>query len=388
MRFWLTLLAVVGIGIWCLRSCAGKLLGGKSGEKPGVVAAAAPVSGVSSVPAPVVGGAPVGKPVESLCVYRFRNRQVPAGAVFAAAITTAGGGPDVSPAAISVDPASNAVIIKAAGLDAASIYNVCVALDVESSECYCDSWMVFVEGSNVENFEMEIGYNPASGVALSASSEGFGVAMPAGAFELKFSMLKSNGLLEVLDRPQIRLCSGEVAEVLTGQDVPVPTVTFQNGISTTGIEFKRVGLSFSVEPLFLPQNRVRLSCKAENGLLGAMVKVGAAEVPTISRQSVKGTATLGFDEAILLGGLETVRKEKRFGLLGEKEQVRTGRLYVGLVLRSGVPRAWPVPAGNVDPRAGSDRSLLPPKGWGLEAIDREIEALEQNLGTWSKGKRN
>jgi len=161
--------------------------------------------------------------------------------------------------------------------------------------------------------------------------------------------------------------------------VAVPVTTFSDAVSRSSVEFRRVGLTFKVRPLFLEAGRVRLDVEAENGVLGSPQKVGDYEVPSISTQRIKSTATMGFDDGLIIGGLETVRRSQRFGLLGKSEKVEAGKLYLLLVLRSGQPKAVPVDPSSMwedwdapatlpalDDLPGS---LLPPVGWEKQESD-------------------
>jgi hypothetical protein len=275
----------------------------------------------------------------------------------------------------SVDTVANAVVVRGPAAVVGDYVRAFESLDVEALEAFADAWMLFVRGDRVRDFEaaLEWGLSSQSGSA-SISADGFGVSVPLGALRGRLEWLASNGIVEVVDRPQLRLSSGHKAEVSTGEEVPFPTTTLGvGGVAQTSIAFKRVGLTFAVRSLFLDAHRVRLEVEAENGLLGATRKIGDVEVPSISRQSVTAAATLGFDEAMVIGGLESVRRERRFGLLGSKEVEQTGRLYVAIMLRSGYPKARPVigpgPGLGIDvPGAGGSpgrfgESLLPPRGW-------------------------
>ena len=381
MRFWLTIAALVVIAFLCVRSCGSKLLGGgkdKQESKPVVSVSGLTPEKQSDPTAPAADEDP---PMSSF-FYRFENRAVPEAATLAPLFNS--GKSNVSGSVVA-DKAANTLLGRCAESEIPGVLAALKSLDVLGDECYCDAWMFFVSGDKLQEFEASLTYR--EGIEplglLSASNSGFGVVVPAGALALKFDFLKSSGLLEVLDRPQLRLSSGETAEVSTGEDVPFPVITLQTtGQSTTGIEWKRVGLTFKVTPLFLPGNRVRLAVNAENGLVGALQKIGDAEVPSITRQNVSASATLGFDDAIILGGLESIRKERRFGLLGESEKRRVGRLYVALVLRSGFPRAI-VPKvgkpGEFELPGPFDDSLLPPKGWTLDGLNQEIDRVERDI---------
>jgi len=271
-----------------------------------------------------------------------------------------------------VDELANAVLLRGPVESVATLKGAIEQLDVEALEAFCDAWILFVRGERVRDFEAALEYG-GGGFGGALSSDGFGVSVPLGVLRGRLDILASNGVLEVVDRPQLRLSSGYKAEVSTGDEIPFPSTVVSNGIAQTSITFKRVGLSFGVKPLFLDGHRVRLEVDAENGLVGATQKIGEIEVPSISKQSVSAAATLGFDEAMVIGGLESVRREKRFGLLGQSERQYAGRLYVAIMLRSGYPKARPVigPApglgievpGVVGSPGRFGESLLPPRGW-------------------------
>jgi hypothetical protein len=408
VRFYLVLGAILAIGVFCFRSCSEKLTGGKE-KKPAVEkvekvpqpaeqGTMAKLLPASLTEAPEVAGPPrpAGFPGPSALPYSralgfvtesyvFRNRVVPSASAFASSR-----GNSSSALSVTVDAPANAIVISGP-LDAVRSLKVAAReLDLESGEAYCDAWMLFVRGDKVKSFEASLEYSGGGFFGEAGgkfSSDGFGVALPLGTLRANLEIMRSNGILEVVDRPQLRLSSGHKAEVSTGEEVPFPTTVIRDGIATTSIEFKRVGLLFAVEPLFLGGGRVRMDVSAENGLLGATRRIGDVEVPSITRQSVRAAATLGYDDAMIIGGLETVRRERRFGLFGEKNTESAGRLYVAIMLRSGYPKASPVigpaedfdllpPLENGSPGEYGDRlfpdgiptvgGVLPPLGWEQE----------------------
>jgi len=430
MRFYFTIFLILLVGFFGFRSCADRLLGGKVPSKapdpaksefvgppaPAAVSPSAtiPQSNLSGFPSPLPVSAPAPQlppnvspfdasvlgvttpppPATSYGVYRFKNRSLPAQSVFSGLLGVGSGvgGGGGSGASITVDEPSNAVMIRAGGDVIDSIVETIARLDVASDEAFCDAWMLFVRGDKVRDFEASISFVDGGfsmDAAASFSSDGFGVALPAGNLKANLQVMASKGLVEVVDRPQLRLSSGHRSEVSTGDEVPFPVTTFRDGIASTSIEFKRVGLTFAVDPLFLGGGRVRMDVKAENGLLGAIQRIAGVDIPSISRQSVTSAATLGFDDAIVIGGLESARRERRFGLFGESEKVQVGRLYVCIMLRSGYPQAVPVigpGAGlgiNVPGALGDPgefgTGLLPPKDWTAEQLDAEIDRMESRM---------
>jgi len=410
MKFFLVLLCIVGLSVFAARSCSHsfteKMHPPGAAPSAGVVPASSS-SGSGGVLPPLLarpaafgsessyGSAAREAPPAVSALYVFKNRPVPPANEFApllASGTRAGDTPS-----IVVDEAANAVLIRGPWQTVESLKGAITGLDIESPEAFVDAWMLFVTGDRVRDFEASVNWGSGStGGSATIGADGFGVVIPAGLLSAHINLMASNGVLEVVDRPQLRLSSGHRSEVSTGDDVPFPSTTFENGISRTSIEFKSVGLHFGVTPLFLGANRVRLDVDAENGLLGATQKIGDVEVPSISRQTLHSAATLGFDDAMVLGGLESVRKERRFGLLGKSEKTQVGRLYVCVMLRSGIPKAKPVigpsldfplrPPGELGDPSPFDQSLLPPKGWkGSSLWPDGIEPKGNPLPTFKPG---
>ncbi|MEK7950402.1 type II secretion system protein GspD [Luteolibacter soli] len=366
----LVILVVIGIAvtIFGLKRCTGSnapklpFLGGKAKQEEHAKA------DQDAVPAKVT------PPVFNTSqVITFHNRVVPS-----AEVIGRGGEGQQAPVTWTVDTASNSILVRGEAKGVADMVAALRQLDIGGDECFVDGTMMFVRGDRVKDFEATIAYREGASLVPSAtlSPGGFGVVLPWDAFNVSLSWLSENGYLQIIDKPQVRLASGEMSEVSTGSEVAVPTTTFTDAVSRTSIEFRRVGLTFKVRPLFLDAGRVRLDVEAENGVLGSPQKVGDYEVPTITSQRVKSVATMTFDDGLMIGGLETVRRSQRFGLLGKSETVEAGRLYLLLVLRSGQPKAVPVdPAGfwsdwdspatlpAVDDLPGS---VLPPMNWRNE----------------------
>jgi len=389
MRILLIFAVLVGLGYLAVDRYGSRLglhgsgnalgsLTGKKAEAPApppqpAPPAVAPVVAPPSVPvsSPLSNQPEIVPLVSAVCV--FKHRPVPKRDQLQALLSSGGGRSAEVTTALIVDEAANAVLMRGPAESVSTLKGAIEQLDVEALEAFCDAWILFVRGDRVRDFEAAFEYGSGTSFGASLSSDGFGVSVPLGLLRGRLDVLASNGVLEVVDRPQLRLSSGSKAEVSTGDEIPFPSTVVSNGIAQTSITFKRVGLSFGVKPLFLDGHRVRLDVDAENGLVGATQKIGDIEVPSISKQAVTATATLGFDEAMVIGGLESVRREKRFGLLGQKERQQAGRLYVAIMLRSGYPKARPVigpgPGLGIDVPGVTggpgkfDDQVLPFKGW-------------------------
>lgn len=347
MKFWIMLAACIGIGVWAMKSCGdgkGSML--SSISSPGDALAGA-VPGVKSDDQDA---APGEKPKEKIdpyvtLTYLFKNR--PAPDFSSAGRVSVNGEPGID---IYVDKVSNVVVVKGPSSSAASVILSMQELDRTPAEAFVDATLIFVRGDRVRDFELGVSYGPSGAFSGEINPGGFGVVLPAGRVALSLDWLAENGTLEIIDKPRIRIASGEVSEVVTVEEVPVPVSVYDNGLSRSSIEFKRVGLTFKVEPFFLAADRCRLKISAENGLVGEARNIGGIEIPSINNQRIATVATLGSDDGILVGGLETVRRSTRFGLLGERSSAEAGRLYLCVVLRSGVPKAI-------------DVAKLPPEGF-------------------------
>lgn len=352
MRFFLILAALIALGVFGFQKCSARFIpdkgkgektsaeGGGGGMMSSLLPSKAKDSGDDEDAPPMV------------LVYEFKNRPVPD---FEALSRSSKGGE----VGLFVDKLTNTVMFRGSETEVVRMFMAMPELDKLGDEGFVDASLLFVRGDRVRDFEMGLKYRDGLEVtgSISLSPGGFGVVLPAGAVSFTLDYLAENGTLEVLDRPQVRIASGETSVVSTGEDVPVPVTTFDNGLARSSIEFRKVGLMFSVQPFFLADGRARLSIAAENGLVGESRRVGEAEVPQISTQKVSSVVTLGTDEGILVGGLETIRRSRRFGLFGDKETAETGRLYLCLVLRSGMPKAIPLDAAG---RAVSEQWRIAP----------------------------
>lgn len=334
MKFFVVL-ALIGVAIvFAVKRCSPSP--GGDGQSLGLVSSLNPLS-QNQLTLPVA-SEPAKPQFQTSIVYTFNSRLVPD------LSDLDKGTKGDSGVSFVIDRPSNSVLVRGFPEAVAGLRSALVQLDKPSEEAFLDASLFFVQSDKVRDFEAGIsfveGFTPTGRFNL--SPDGFGVVLPWERVRLSLSWASSNGVLEVLERPQIRIASGVESSVSTGQDVAVPTTTFRDNVTSTSIEFRRVGLDFKVLPLFLENNRVKLNIQAENGVLGPSQKIDNIEVPSIAIQSVQTVATLGFGDGLVVGGLETFRRRETFGLLGKSEELKRGRLYVVLKLSSGHPRAIPV----------------------------------------------
>ncbi|MBB5349879.1 hypothetical protein HNR46_000100 [Haloferula luteola] len=276
-----------------------------------------------------------------------------------------------------------------------------IALALESGDwvpgsCGCQAFAVYVSRKAEKGFDLVAALSAVGGHKTTASIGGGDVVVTLGLDEVvaALQVIADGEAVDVIQRPHVRLLDGVPARVEAIEEVPVPSTVVSQGIAQTSIEFRKVGLQLTVEPVFLGGDRVRLSIRQENGLLGSPVEIEGNDIPVIQTQAVESGVELTVGQSVVLGGMRTYRKTLSRGLLRNVESVEEGALYVILSTFSDAPRATlPVPdaSGPLEgpewfeddssgplpsPADWIDGELLPRKGWEEE----ERELIRSKLG--------
>jgi general secretion pathway protein D len=141
----------------------------------------------------------------------------------------------------------------------------------------------------------------------------FGFTVPN--FALNF--IKSNSDAELLAKPQLRITEGEKAQLTIGDQVPIPTTTFntQNALGNTGaivpitsFQYKDVGIKIEMEPRVHHNKEITLKLTVEVSNLGTPVTFQGQTQPTISTRTISSTIRLKDGETNFLAGL--IRRDK------------------------------------------------------------------------------
>lgn len=131
------------------------------------------------------------------------------------------------------------------------------------------------------------------------------VSVPS--FGIVLNALSTNTDVNVLSTPNLLTLDNEEAEIVVGNEVPVPTSTTltPGGNSTFSTERKNVGIILKITPQINEGDRVRLKIKQEiTGVVpGASDAILTSVGPTFSKRSVETVVVAKDQQTIVIGGL-------------------------------------------------------------------------------------
>jgi len=266
-------------------------------------------------------------------VYRFTDRAVPD------LQSLAGLG-----VAVMSDPSTRTVTVKGKQADVDAAYSALTALDLSSNSANVRTWAVYVDRSQSRGWDLT-----AAIQAIASADVGFEIGAGRASLNLNgdeisaaLDVIADGSAVDVIQRPHLTLLDGQVAEVETTSEVPLPTISVSgNGVSQSGITFRKVGLRLTVRPQFLGRGRVRLVVEQENGLIGATVDLGQGlRAPVIETQRVASSVEIAIGQAVVLGGVSSDRLTARKGFLRDTTERQSGFLYVILSTSEDAPRAY------------------------------------------------
>jgi hypothetical protein len=293
-------------------------------------------------------------PVSSVTV-RLRNRELPDQQWLTSWATM---GVTLVP-----DPVARAVTV-AGPLDRVEMVSKALRdLDDVQGSCALQAWCVYVDSSIEKGWDLVAAIGAVTGGGFRAVVSPGSVTLDLGndSIAAALAMIADGVSVEVVQNPYVRLTHLKPAIIEAISEFPVPQTTVSNGLAQTSIEFRKVGLQFSVSPRFLGGNRVALDVTQKNGVVGNPVEIGGNEIPVVDTQTVSSTVELDIGQGIVLGGVKTSRLRHSKGLLRDKVEASNGVFYVVLSTTSEIPKARPVGSAPVlDPTHGLGASMVLP----------------------------
>lgn len=297
----------------------------------------------------------------------FANRDLPTAETFQALAS----GSSAGAVTWSIDPVSRSVFLRGP-LDVVSDFaEFLIASDQVPGECALRGWVVWVSDSDRAGWDFTAAFSSSLGPdAVKGSVSGGDLLFSAtlGDVQAAVSLLRADEGLSFVQEPVMRLLHGRECRIESVEEVPIPSTTISNGLATSSIEYRRVGLEVVAVPSFLGRDRVRLSVTQSGGVVGRSVEVSGNSVPVLQTQKVSSTVEMGVGQTLLLGGVKTSRKVEKKGFLSSSTEFQVGMMYVILTLYSDTPKALPVgkyPDLEFGPLpeisiSDDDPSLLPP----------------------------
>jgi general secretion pathway protein D len=147
--------------------------------------------------------------------------------------------------------------------------------------------------------------------SLSIRSFGFNIPL------VTYNFIKNNTDSELLAKPQLRISEGQKAQLIIGDKVPIPTTTFNTAnvvgssiVPVTSFQYQDVGIKIEVEPRVHHNKEVTLKLTLEVSQLGASVKFGGTDQPTIGTRTISSNIRLRDGETNFLAGLFRTDKSR------------------------------------------------------------------------------
>jgi len=348
-----------------------------------------PVS-VNNLPPPLDPNSGLKVPqAQTVMVYTFKNRPVPA-APFGRNSAGVGGGPDQNGLELSLDIGSNSWIMRGPPMEVQEIARIAEFLDQTQDEVDLDFLLVTVSESWLRAFGITAAYQEgASWLPGFTLGEGVsGLRISAGEFSVDLNASVADSSASVYSSPVVRVVTGEKWAFGSDKEIPIASVTRQDGVQQSSFEYRSVGLGFTgTLSKAGPSNAYRLALEQRNGDVDTSATPGPGMPPVIRSQLLQTSLVVEVGKWSCVGGVSSWRKEKKRRLLGVSDSEEQNLLLVFVRARDGLtipPRAHLVRDGleHLDPLAPdawdlgpSDSMLLPPPKW----LDDEIELVEKKI---------
>ena len=164
-------------------------------------------------------------------------------------------------------------------------------------------------------------FNPITGLPIdelgSLTGSDWFINVPS----VLISLAKNSGNAQVLAQPQLRITEGEKANLMIGDQVPIPVTSFNTGgtvgsnvVPITSFQYKDIGIQIEVEPRVHHNREITLNLKVEISNLGETVPVGPdQEAITIGTRNITSVIRLKSGETSLLAGL--IRRDTTKGVV-------------------------------------------------------------------------
>jgi len=358
MRFWLVIIFILGSVYFCYA----KFFGSDDSETdtqslPSAKSVATMVTGADpekSIPKDTPKKI-IPRPVATRSVV-FLHRPLPSFEILSNILARPVNSPKINPShrnqksitgparavRFTIDPETNSVLLIGDLEEVTRLADMLKNLDKVVSTCHLKTWVVFVRGDKKSGFDLVA--KMISGSSSSALLGGgiFSGALNLGNIQLSLQAGASNGLLEIVDEPYMQLIQARKSTITTGEEIAIASTTVNQGVSQTSVEFKKVGLSLGVTPYFLAHDRVRLNVEQKNDVVGSSLVIDGNPVPEISTQSLNTSVEMRLGQIIVLGGVESAKRETRRGWIHKKDERTIGHLYVVAAVYSTAPKALPV----------------------------------------------
>ncbi len=211
-----------------------------------------------------------------------------------------------------------------------------VILDIEFLEVNRNRALDF--GLELSSYTAGIGFLPAGAETGDEASSGrattrlnrlaagdssdWVLSFPSAAF---YTLFKQKSEARVLSSPRIRGVEGQPAELLLGEEIPVPVTTFVSQVGTglantpvTSFQYRNVGINVRITPRVFVDGTIELELSLETSVLGEDRQISPGQsAPVFRARSISNVVRLRDGETNLIGGLIDARdREEVSGIPG------------------------------------------------------------------------
>lgn len=230
-------------------------------------------------------------------------------------VAAAGSNPPVGSAAAMVDQNSDTLVFAGSTKEVAMLNKLLPQLDVPGGEVAVRAVAYEVTTTKDQGSAFQLALNVLGGkLSMSLGPAGVlgnAVRFSSNTVDAVFSALAEDSRFHVINRPNLRIASGQAGRLVVGQKVPVlGAVSYPQGAgqAVQSVEYQSSGVIFEVVPT-VKESSIGLRVVQQ---ISDFVKTttGVNNSPTLNTREVASTVTLADGEMIMLGGLK-MRKDTR-----------------------------------------------------------------------------
>jgi len=161
-----------------------------------------------------------------------------------------------------------------------------------------------------------VGGTDVGAAGAAGSFGGFSFAITGEDFNFLIRALKSDGVLEVLSRPNITVANNQEANITIGDRVPFlrgSNISDSGQVNST-VEYEDIGIQLDVTPHINPDGYVNLEIRPEISSLNTGSNVQISEgltAPTFANRSAETVVTVKDGETVVIGGLIQTTEDDR-----------------------------------------------------------------------------
>lgn len=225
------------------------------------------------------------------------------------------------------DERSNAIIISGTRQDIALITSLIEKIDVILAQVRIEVFIAEVtlsdsDGRGIDRFE--IGLTEWGSPDFTVSGPGYQIARDGVDWEALFTTARSKSEIKVLSNPTIVTTHNREATIVVGESRPVITGTLTDGQFSSSIRSQvrmmDIAIELRVKPLIGADGTIQLEIFQKVDDRVDSVTIDGNEQPVIGRREAESFVSVANRETVILGGLQSTRREDssaRLGILGQ-----------------------------------------------------------------------